>query len=65
MSTPMEVYCESQSALHIARNQVFQEHTKHIKVDCNFVRNFFQEGLIALHRISSDNQLADIDQKTN
>uniref|UniRef100_M1ANG9 Integrase catalytic domain-containing protein n=1 Tax=Solanum tuberosum TaxID=4113 RepID=M1ANG9_SOLTU len=61
---PIEVYCDSQSALHIARNPVFHERTKHIEVDCHFVRNLLQSGLISLHHISSDNQLADILTKT-
>jgi len=61
---PIEVYCDSQSALHIARNPVFHKRTKHIEVDCHFVRNLLQSGLISLHHISSDNQLADILTKT-
>ncbi|WMV35107.1 hypothetical protein MTR67_028492 [Solanum verrucosum] len=60
----MAVYCDSQSTLHIGRNPVFNERTKHIEVDCHFVRNLLQEGLISLHHISSDTQLTDILTKT-
>ncbi|PHT51530.1 hypothetical protein CQW23_05992 [Capsicum baccatum] len=62
--TPIIVFCDSQSALHIARNPVFHERTKHIEVDCHFVRNLLQADLISLHHINSDNQLADVLTKT-
>jgi len=57
---PPTMYCDNQFAIQIASNQVFQERTKHIEIDCHIVRKKITVGLLKLLQISSSMQNADI-----
>ncbi|XP_060965504.1 uncharacterized mitochondrial protein AtMg00810-like [Cannabis sativa] len=56
---PAFIYCDNHSAIHIANNPTFHERTKHIELDCHFIRDKINNNTVRLISISSALQLAD------
>ncbi|RVX05735.1 Retrovirus-related Pol polyprotein from transposon RE1 [Vitis vinifera] len=60
----IKLVCDNQAALHFASNPVFHERTKHIEVDCHFIREKIVSGCVATSFVNSNDQLADIFTKS-
>ncbi|GKC27431.1 ribonuclease H-like domain-containing protein, partial [Tanacetum coccineum] len=57
---PVNLHCDSNSAIKIAVNPVFHERTTHLEIDLHFVREFFLKGVVKTIKVKSANQIADI-----
>ena len=56
----VDLSCDSQSAIHLAKNQVHHARTKHIDVRYHFVRDVIEEGNISLLKVHTNENPADM-----
>jgi hypothetical protein len=52
-STAVPIHCDNRSVIQIAHNDVFHERTKHIEIDCHFVRHHLLQGTLQLRSVFS------------
>ena len=54
------MFCDSQSAIHLSKNTVYHERTKHIDVRLHFIRDIVANNEVVVSKISTLENLADI-----
>ena len=54
------MHCDSQSAIHLSKNIVFHERTKHKYVKFHFLRDIVAKGMVKVNKIATEINPADI-----
>jgi len=64
-SASSPIHCDKRSAIQIGHNDIFHEHTKHIEINCHFIRRHLQHDILHLQLVSSKDQLVGIFTKSH
>ena len=56
----MKLYCDNKSTVSIVHNPPHHERTKHVEVDCHFIKEKIDNGTTCMTYISTKEQMIDI-----
>ena len=59
-SYTMKILCDNKAAISIAKNLVHHDRTKHVEIDCHFIKEKIDNGVVSHEYTSSSQQTADI-----
>ena len=57
------LYTDSQSAIHLCKNPVFHERSKHIQVKYHFIRDMIAQGFFRIEKVPTDLNPSDMGTK--
>jgi len=57
---PTPLFVDNTGALQLATNPVFHERSKHIEVDCHYIREKVLDHSLSLSHLATQEQLADL-----
>ncbi|KAL5546305.1 hypothetical protein UlMin_005992 [Ulmus minor] len=60
MHDKVEVFCDNQSSIHLTKNQMFHERTKHIDIKLHFIRDVVSQGTVLVEKIHTDENPSDM-----
>ena len=60
VTDPVKMYCDNKAAVDLTANPVYHARTKHIELDCHFIREKITAGIVSVHQIPSLQNAADI-----
>ena len=60
----MKLICDNQVTLYISFNPIFHEMTKHIEVDCHFIKEKIASGCMITNFVNFNDRLANIFTKS-
>jgi hypothetical protein len=60
MQDKVKLLCDSQSAIHLAKNPTYHSKTKHIPIKYHFVRQVIDKGGVSLEKVHTKENYADM-----